>query len=124
RPYKPVASRLSVGQAGTGRRRLRTGKRLRPAGEWITSVYRPECQIVTAELWQRANDMARANAAASPRSSTAPRLLKGLVYHEEPHGPNPRHLMHAHNRKCHKPDYHCGWRLGSGTTPCGYHVPA
>jgi DNA invertase Pin-like site-specific DNA recombinase len=124
RAYKALPSRPSVGEAGTGRRRIKTGKRLKAAGEWVTSVYRPECQIVSAELWQRANDMACANAAASPRSSAVPRLLKGLVYHECPHGPNPRYLMHAHNRKRHKPEYKCGWSLGSGATKCGYHLPA
>jgi hypothetical protein len=124
RAYKPLPSRPSGGHAGTGRLRIKTGKRLKAAGEWVTSVYRPECQIVSAELWQRANDMARANAATSPRSSAVPRLLKGLVYHECLHGPNPRYLMHAHNRKDHKPEYKCGWSLGSGTTPCGYHLPA
>jgi hypothetical protein len=124
RPYKPLPSRSSVGQAGTGRRRIKTGKRLKAPGEWVKTVYRPECQIVSAELWQRANDMARANAAAGPRSSAVPRLLKGLVYHNCAHGPTARYLMHAHNRKDHKPEYKCGWQQGSGSTRCGYHLPA
>ena len=124
RPYRPVSSRPSTGKAGVARRRVRTGHRVRPAGEWANCVYRPECQIVSAELWERANAMAQATAATSPRSSKEPRLLKGLVYHDAPHGPLPRHLMHAHHGKKRRARYACTHRAGSGAKPCWYAVRA
>jgi DNA invertase Pin-like site-specific DNA recombinase len=124
RPYRPIASRPSAGKAGIARRRVRTGHRVRPAGEWANCVYKPECQIVSAELWERANAMARVTAATSPRSSKEPRLLKGLVYHEAPHGPLPRHLMHAHAGKKRRARYACTHRAGSGGKVCWYAVRA
>jgi hypothetical protein len=124
RPYRPVASRPSTGKAGVARRRVRTAHRVRPVGEWANCVYKPECQIVSAELWERANAMAQATAATSPRSSKEPRLLKGLVYHEAPHGPLPRHLMHAHHGKKRRARYACTHRAGSGGKPCWYAVRA
>jgi hypothetical protein len=124
RPYRPVASRPSTGKAGVARRRVRTGHRVRSAGEWANCVYRPECQIVSAELWERANAMARVTAATSPRSSKEPRLLKGLVYHEAPHGPLARHLMHAHAGKKRRARYAYTHRAGSGAKACWYAVCA
>jgi DNA invertase Pin-like site-specific DNA recombinase len=124
RPYRPVASRPSTGHAGIARRRVRTGHRVRPAGEWANCVQVPECQIVSAELWERANAMAPITAATSPRSSKEPRLLKGLVYREAPHGPLARHLMHAHHGKKRRARYACTHHAGSGAKRCWYAVRA
>lgn len=118
RAYHARPSRPSTGREGKARRRIKTGHVIKPAGAWANVVLHPECQIVSTALWQRANDMAQANAATSPRRARAPRLLKGLVYCEQPHGYLERATMFTAESPKHAPRYACSWRPYAGGKVC------
>jgi hypothetical protein len=87
-------------------------------------VFHPECQIVSAELWQQANDMAVANAKASPRRSPNPRLLKGLIRCTRQHARVESAAMFAQQKPGRTPTYACKHRPYVGAPCCNLKVPA
>jgi DNA invertase Pin-like site-specific DNA recombinase len=124
RPYESRPSRPSTGQQGAARRKLKTALKLVPRSEWQKTVQRPELAIVSAELWQRANDMAARDLATPPRRARYPRLLQGMVYCEHDHGAAGPIAMRLWTHKTWTPRYLCRWRASVCSKQCGASIQA